>query len=289
MTETLQNDETESKKKKYARFEVKLWDSFSPQELVRILKAEESPVLRVLYLTLFLTGLRIHEVLPGIEGFGLRWEQIDVDSSPTHIIIHKVRTLKKFHRIPRYSCPTCKREWRLANINVCPICGSPLEEVKREPCRREVYRDVVIRKDNPFARIWLKWYESVRGKDLLKLFPTVPSFSHRKGLREKVQLPGIRADKELVKRGYIFPFNYETVRYRLKKAAKKAGVYRIKNGKKVYPSPHWFRSQRAHQLVEEVGADWQDLMDWFGWSNPEYARLYAGTSSAKSLMRRGLG
>lgn len=290
MTEILQNDKTEFKKKKYARFEVGLWDSFSPEELVRILKAEESPVLRVLYLTLFLTGLRIHEVLPGIQGYGLKWSQIDVDSSPSHIIFHKVRTLKKFHRVPRYSCPTCKREWKLADMNLCPICGAPLEEVKKgEPLRREFYRDVVIRKDNPFAQVWLKWYESVRGKNLLEHLPSQPSFSYKEGLREKIQYPGIKVDKELVEEGYIFPLSYHTALHRLKRTAEKAGVYRTKNGEIVYPGFHWFRSQRAHQLVEELGADWQDLMDWFGWTNPEYARLYAGTSSAKSLMKRGLG
>lgn len=272
------------------RFEVGLWDGFSKEEFLRLLKTETSTVLRVLYLTLFLTGLRIHEVLPGIPGYGLKWDQIDVDSSPSHIILHKIRTLKKFHRVARYSCPICKREWKLADMNLCPICGAPLEEVKKdEPLRREFYRDVVVRKDNPFARIWLKWYESVRGKVLSEVLPPQGSFSPQNGLKEKLKTPNLCVSKELLEEGYVFPLKYITAWYRLKETAKKAGIYRIKNNRPVYPGFHWFRSQRAHQLVEELGADWQDLMDWFGWTNPEYARLYAGTFSSKSLIKRGLG
>jgi integrase len=39
--------------------------------------------------------------------------------------------------------------------------------------------------------------------------------------------------------------------------------------------PHWFRAQRACQLVEEYGFEVIDLVDWFCWQKPETALEYA--------------
>lgn len=210
---------------------------------------EEPAKYRALISALFLTGCRVHEVIPYRGIYGLRYRHFDLDSDPGYILVSGVPILKRYtsrERVRKWKCVGhCKMHWS----------REPTEEERRRHqiveylgyvTEREIRtRSFPISKNTPLSPILMDYVRPKLGSD------------------------------EYLFRGVFYSNVYTLCR-------------RLSEELGVVVRPHWFRAQRASQLAAEVGADRDELKAYFSWRSDEDAERYA-KMGIKGLLRRGIG
>ena len=236
------------------QFSVKMVKGFCGYpKLLEIISQGETQIYKELMATLFLTGLRIHEVIPFVprgaaeEKAGLRKENFRTDLSNRYIVLKEVRLLKAYKAADKWQCLPCDKRWTKApELGLCPNCGIKVEIFPNgRPERLEHIKDIIIDKQMP--------------AELIELL-----------------LSKVRQAEDYLFEGVTYWRAYMAIR----KAGDKLGMQ---------IAPHFFRSQRAFQLKKEKDASAEDLKHYFGWSDTKMAEHYAGTTDYRELMRRGIG
>lgn len=211
--------------------------------------------------TLFLTGLRIHEVIPGKTftkrgktfRYGLRKSHFDF-SGDYYIQISNVPILKRW----QWTCKKCGQEWR----------ERPKEEIRQEheltTERMEPEantRTIRIRKE-----FWVETDVFVGRTEKERL-------QRRKEHEEKFSeiygdfIESLTNYVEDLDGGFLFSdLSYQQAWKLCQK--KVGGILDMKT------PPHWFRAQRACQLAVEQNASVMDLMEYFQWKDEKTALRY---------------
>jgi integrase len=136
-------------------------------------------------------------------------------------------------------------------------------------------RTFPIKLDEPLAPILLEWIENCEGGYLFKTPCKFSKFGHltRKWAYKYIRKLNKAISPELKEAlGINKPFLIDGEE-----------VIEIVNGKKIIKTLHlwchWFRSQRASQLVENYSFSVEDLMAYFGWTDRKIASLYTQIGS----------
>ncbi len=208
--------------------------------------------------TMFLTGLRVSEVIPNEsdEGFmyGLRPRYFDF-SGKYYIRVREVPILKKWY----YICDECGKTWQ----------NDPRTNNGEE-------HDITTTRKDPESAF--RTFDISKELNVLTDVFVGKSEEERVDMREKYERRNseyynnfINTMKEFVKecdREFLFE---DLSRFQAWKICREkiGSIVTLKT------PPHWFRAQRACQLAVEQDADILDLLDWFQWDDESTAHHYA--------------
>jgi integrase len=203
--------------------------------LLELVNCAKSSRDRAFLAALFLTGGRVKEVL------SLTAQNFEIRESENLIICRNMLLEKRYRKVEAITKPNGKKGWLTERL-----------EKYRKPF------PIVMRE--PLVPILLEWLSQSQGGGLL--FPSPYSvgplsrfWAYRLVRKIDIEIP--TALREAL--GLNKPF--------------------IKDGVKVSDSIHlwlhWFRSQRASQLVENYGYSTEDLIEYFSWESPQTAMVYA--------------
>jgi len=178
--------------------------------------------IRDVFVGIFITGCRAME-LPT-----LKRRQVDLHSSDTHIWIRSMYVEKQKER-----------------INLVHKNGKPMFDKTGKRMFKfnsiEGMRTFPIRRDNPFAPIFIEYVEKFSSEDIL------------------------------------YPYSYGQIYYRVAQIGMKLpkGVPRTQWA--YYKGPWWphrIRAERACQILQNMNWNLPRLMTWFGWASSKMAELY---------------
>jgi hypothetical protein len=195
---------------------------------------------RAFFAALFLTGGRVSEVL------SLRKSNFEVRPDKNAILVRNMRLLKRYKKLSELVKPNGRKGWVIEKL---------VQFRKTFP----------IMLNEPLAPILLEWIESQ--DDLL--FPSSRRVS-KKG--EVLSLTRGWAYKLIRFVDRLLPDSLkEALRLHLPFISPKG----VKVNDSIHLWLHWFRSQRASQLVNDYNYEVLDLMNYFSWEKAETAIHYA--------------
>ena len=174
------------------------------------------------------------------EVLGLKHQNFDVREAERVIIVRGMKLLKRYKKLSETVDPEGKKHWTTQNLLKV---RKPFPIVLMEPL-------------TPILLQWLNRTEELLFPSLYKIgFPLSRFWAYKLIRRlDKAISNNLREDLGLNK-----PF--------------------IKEGKKISDRLHlwlhWFRSQRASQLVSDYGYEVIDLVDYFSWERYDTALTYA--------------
>jgi integrase len=185
---------------------------------------------------LFLTGGRVSEVLQ------LKRENFEVRERDCVLIVRNMPLLKRYRKVEEEKTPDSKRKW---------ITERLIKTRKPFP----------ISLHEPLTPILLKWLRQT--PENTWLFPS----PYKRG--------------KPLSRNWAYKFIRKLDKNLTQKQRQELGLDKpfVKDGRKVSDRlhlwPHWFRSQRASQLVNDYGFEVLDLIDYFSWERSDTALTYA--------------
>jgi len=207
------------------------------KELMAIIFDER---LRAFLSALFLTGGRVSEVLSLIPG------NFELRKADGVILVRNMKLLKRYRKIVKED-------------------GSKGWKTERLDKTRKTFP---IMLNEPFVSILLEWRNESKGL----LFP---SPSRRDDDKNVLPLTRFWAYNNIRKIDSRLPKELRTSLglNRPLMVSEEGKVVKVKNQLNLWL--HWFRSQRASQLVSDYGYEVIDLVDYFSWESYETALRYA--------------
>jgi len=217
-----------------------------------------SEVKKAFFITMFLTGGRVTEVL------SLRKHNFEVLENEDVIKITQMHLLKRYKKLDSYVDSEGKNRWHTQK-------------------QMKFRKTFTIKRQEPFTKVLEKYLDSIDNSNAL-LFPS-PSFHHR-AFNKAHGLPLRREKEDPEEHPFTRQWAYLAIREVNKKIPRdlkhRLGLDREwldDNGKKIADEIHlwlhWFRSQRASQLVSDYGFEVVDLVNYFDWKDIETALRYA--------------
>jgi hypothetical protein len=198
---------------------------------------------RSFFCTLFETGGRVTEVLGlTVENFTV----IPTVADPTEIVIENMALEKRYHKVEKIKKPNGKSGWQTEKLY-------------------EFRKPFSILAKEPPAKVLLEHLQTCRGL----LFPSnygdraalglalTRSWAYKLIRWVDTVLPGDLHKKLGLDRRLIDKKTQEVI------------------ADKIHLWLHWFRSQRASQLVSDYQLDVLDLVDYFSWEDEKTAIHYA--------------
>jgi len=192
----------------------------------------------------FSTGGRVSEVL------SLKAENFSIVHDERLMLVRSMKLVKRYRKISETLDAEGHKKWI---TELKPSTRKPFPMLLSEPLT-EIFYEYLQGKQGllfpspylpgkPLSRFWA--YKLVRWLDTLLPIPKDPKHPNPDDLRERLGL-----NKAFVKDG-------------------------IKIADRIHLWLHWFRSQRASQLVSDYGYELLDLIDYFSWEKQDTALVYA--------------
>ena len=195
--------------------------------------------------SLFLTGGRITEVLP------LKFQNFDVRESEHVIIVRNMKLAKRYKKISETVDLEGKKHWVTRKLLT-------------------VRKNFPIMLSEPLTPILLQWLDEVG-----------PKTEEEQAMGDILLFPSPYKPNHALSRSWAYKLIRNLDKDIPNDLREQLGLNKPfwKEGKKISDTIHlwlhWFRSQRASQLVSDYDFEVLDLIDFFTWERTETAVIYA--------------